>query len=173
LSRPNFFIPGAPKCGTTSLAQWLGEHPNIFIPALKEPRFFSTDLFQTVKSEVEYWHLFNKATGDHQCIGEASTLYLYSKVAIPKIEVSLDKPKYIVMLRNPVDMAYSLHEQKLYARSETVEDFKTAWELSSYRRRGEKLARKKISLPGWIINPSACSVNRLNDCMRLSIRIEF
>lgn len=155
LPKPNFFIPGAPKCGTTSLAHWLGEHPNVFVPAVKEPRFFSTDLFQTVKDEAEYWQLFDRAASEQHCVGEASTLYLYSKEAVPKIEAALEKPKYIVMVRNPVDIAYSLHEQKLYVRSETVKDFKTAWDLSPYRRRGEKLARKN-NVPAWMDYQSIC-----------------
>lgn len=155
MTHPNFFIPGAPKCGTTSLALWLSGHPNVFIPSLKEPRYYSTDLFQNVKSATEYVSLFRQATSDHHCIGEASTLYLYSKAAVPAIEAGIDSPKYIVMVRNPVDMAYSLHEQKIYTRSETVEDFKTAWDLSPYRRRGEKLARRR-NVPGWMDYQSIC-----------------
>ena len=42
--RPNFFIVGAPKCGTTSLDEYLRQHPNVFISRPKEPHYFSTDL---------------------------------------------------------------------------------------------------------------------------------
>ena len=41
---PNFFIIGAPKCGTTSLAAWLAEHPAIYMSQIKEPHYFSSDL---------------------------------------------------------------------------------------------------------------------------------
>lgn len=40
---PNFFIVGAPKCGTTAWATYLSNHPDIFVPKAKEPHFFTTD----------------------------------------------------------------------------------------------------------------------------------
>ena len=43
-AKPNFFIVGAPKCGTTALYEYLRPHPNIFMPKVKEPHFFATDL---------------------------------------------------------------------------------------------------------------------------------
>ncbi len=87
--RPNFFILGAPKCGTTSIAAWLGQHPAIFIPAMKEPNFFNTDINQPpiygVETLDEYEALFAPATTAHHAIGEASVFYLTSAVAVANI----------------------------------------------------------------------------------------
>lgn len=136
---PNFFIIGAPKCGTTSLARWLSEHPNIYFSPVKEPFYFSEDIFQKFTSWEEYLNLFNGAGEEHLAVGEGSTTYLYSEVAVKAIEDQFDKPRYIIMIRNPVEMAYSLHYQQLVSFNETIEDFITAWRLSPERRKGNHL----------------------------------
>jgi hypothetical protein len=134
---PNFFIIGAPKCGTTSLATWLAGHPSIYLSPIKEPFYFSKDI-------GNYWpygwdayvRLFNGAGPRHKAVGEASTNYLFSRVAVPSIEEVVPAARYIVMVRNPVDMAYSLHEQQLRSFNENVQDFGRAWRLSPERREG-------------------------------------
>ncbi len=134
---PNFFIIGAPKSGTTSLAAWLAEHPVIYLSPIKEPCYFSTDIGnRRVKEWDTYVRLFKEAKQFHKVVGEASTTYLFSQVAIPAIEQQLPGARYIVMIRNPVDMAYSLHEQQLRSFNENIEDFPTAWMLASERRAG-------------------------------------
>jgi len=79
--KPNFFIIGAPKCGTTSLATYLGMHPNVFMCSPKEPHYFSTDInWQLVKNKNDYLKLFAKATNDNFAIGEGSVfLSFFSK----------------------------------------------------------------------------------------------
>jgi len=140
MKKPNFFIIGAPKCGTTSLAAWLAEHPNIYMSPLKEPHFYATDLGKyKVVNRDEYEALFKEAKSFHLAVGEASVFYLFSKDAIPKIEREYSEAKYIVMLRNPVEMAYSLHEQLLVSGDEHIRDFAKAWRLSSERRQGKKV----------------------------------
>lgn len=137
---PNFFIIGAPKCGTTSLAAWLAEHPNIYMSPIKEPFFFSQDIGNCWRyGKAAYERLFNKVESIHTAIGEASTTYLFSKIAIPIIEQELSGARYIVMVRNPVDMAYSLHEQQLRSLNENIEDFRTAWQLAAERRLGRNV----------------------------------
>ena len=80
--KPDFFIVGAPKCGTTSLYYYLRQHPQIFMPDYKEPHFFGKDLNKIsdefIYDEIKYLDLFKDAKPD-QKIGEASTFYLYSK----------------------------------------------------------------------------------------------
>jgi len=49
--QPSFFIVGAPKCGTTALCKYLDQHPDIFIPKLKELHYFDTDL-KTKKKQI-------------------------------------------------------------------------------------------------------------------------
>jgi len=135
---PNFFIIGAPKCGTTSLAAWLADHPNIYMSPIKEPFYFSEDIKHRWCTDWNvYQRLFDAAISAHLAIGEASTFYLFSRVAVPTIEKEIAGARYIVMLRNPVDMAYALHEQQLRSFNENIEDFWQAWPLASKRRVGE------------------------------------
>jgi len=140
--KPNFFIIGAPKCGTTSLAAWLAEHPNIYMSPVKEPHFYSTDLnyFKT-RTERDYARLFLGTNERHIAVGEASVFYLFSQVAIPRIEKECPGARYIVMVRNPVEMAHSLHEQQLFAGYEHIPDFEAAWQLSPERREGRAVSR--------------------------------
>ena len=150
MRNPNFFILGAPKCGTTSLAAWLAEHPNIFISPIKEPNFFNTDLNKHVISDwQQYLKLYNKATDEHIAVGEASTTYLYSREAARNIENSYPGSRYIVMVRNPVEMAYALHEQEVFAGHENILDFKRAWEMSPERRKG-LMAPSSCTEPRWL-----------------------
>ena len=87
--KPDFFIVGAPKCGTTSFYHYLRQHPQIFMPDNKEPHYFGSDLKKRsdefIKTEEEYLSLFKDADPS-QMTGEASTFYLYSKVAQEEIK---------------------------------------------------------------------------------------
>jgi hypothetical protein len=140
---PDFFIVGAPKCGTTSLAYWLAQHTGIFMPPIKEPHYWSFDLpkYRQVHTEETYRWLFRNAREDQVC-GDGSTSYLYSKVAVPRILDVNPAAKFIVMVRNPVSMVTSLHAQKLYSLEETEADFGAAWRLSWARARGLKVHPK-------------------------------
>lgn len=135
---PNFFIVGAPKCGTTALYEYLSPHPNIFMSPVKEPHFFATDLgiYPEVKTLPDYRRLFAEATDAHTWRGEASVYYLRSQVAIPNIRQYNPDARIIAMFRNPVDMVYSLHSQLLYWSEEVEPDFEVAWRLQERRRQG-------------------------------------
>jgi hypothetical protein len=89
VKRPNFFIVGAPKCGTTSLSEYLRSHPNVFMSSPKEPHFFATDLYprnpEGIDSVAAYLQLFTDARDQHQVVGEASASYMFSDAAIPAI----------------------------------------------------------------------------------------
>lgn len=72
-------------------------------------------------------------------IGEGSTNYLRSKVAVSNaLELSPDA-RFIAMLRNPIDVAHAFHMEQLFARNEEEPDFETAWRLQEARARGEKI----------------------------------
>ncbi len=144
MKKPNFFIIGAPKCGTTSLAYWLSEHPNIYMSSIKEPYYWCTDfsIYSAVRDKNFYYSLFKNANERHIAIGEASVWYLYSNVAVKNIEQTLPGSKYIVMLRNPVDMLYSLHWQQIYSGVENIKNFFNAWKISKERRKGKRLKVK-------------------------------
>jgi len=134
MQKPNVFILGAPKCGTTSLADWLAEHPQVYFSPIKEPYFFNYDYgFRRPWRLERYERLFEGAGESHRAVCEASTRYLYSRTAVPAILAYADAPKFIVMLRNPVRMAPSLHEQAVFSGAEDEEDFVRAWRLQRER----------------------------------------
>jgi Sulfotransferase domain len=136
--KPNFFIVGAPKCGTTALYEYLRPHPNIFMSPIKEPHFFARDLgtYPRIKTMEEYRGLFAGATPEHLRVGEASVYYLRSTVALANIREFNPDAKIIAMFRNPVEMVHALHSQLLYVAEENVPDFETAWRLQERRSRG-------------------------------------
>src|SRR5438045_3561388 len=92
---PDFFIVGAPKCGTTALYEYLKQHPGIFLPRKKEPHFFCSDLDSGSERDAGYFtrdrgkylSLFGGAA-EGQIIGDASATYLYSRVAAERIRQS-------------------------------------------------------------------------------------
>lgn len=137
-SKPNFFIVGAPKCGTTALYEYLKPHPNIFMSKVKEPHFFAKDLgiYPFVKTLEDYMQLFEEVTENHLRIGEASVYYLRSSVAIPNIREFNPDARIVAMFRNPVEMVHAFHSQLLYVSEETESDFETAWRLQERRSRG-------------------------------------
>ena len=123
---------------------------------MKEPHFFCSDFnVALIPNQAEYYRLFRKAGDQHIAIGEASTSYLYSQVAVPRIEQELPGSKYIVMVRNPVEMAVSLHEEFLFLGAEHIRDFETAWRLSPERRAG-RMVNRWCSEPRWLDYQSVC-----------------
>jgi len=140
--RPDFFIVGAPKCGTTAMSSYLEQHPEVFM-AVKEPHFFGTDLASTwfVRDEEGYLSLFSAAREEKR-VGEASVLYLYSERAAREIKAFEPRAKIIAMLRDPVEMMHSLHSQLLFQGTEDIEDFGAALEAEEDRRRGLRIPAK-------------------------------
>ncbi|MBS1811267.1 MAG: glycosyltransferase [Acidobacteria bacterium] len=138
VSKPNLFVVGAPKCGTTSMSDYLAQHPDVFMSPMKEPHFFGRDLQYDagyIRDEHEYLALFRGARGQ-RIIGEASTWYLFSKQAAQEIKAFSPDARIIIMLRNPVDMIYSLHGQRLYDCNEDIADFAAALAAEESRRQG-------------------------------------
>lgn len=143
MKKPNFFIVGAPKSGTTAMSGYLGEHEKVFFTSPKEPDFFSTDFPGQceVESEDEYFALYEPANDSHIAVGEGSVWYLYSEVAIQNIQDYDKNAKIIVMLRNPIEQVYSMHQELYHRRYETEENFVTAWRLQQERSQGNKVPK--------------------------------
>ena len=117
MKKPNVFIIGAPKCGTTSLREYLGSHPNVYACKPEEPHFFCTDLKGRYNGLTEPEYLrkyFHGANSRHKVIIDKSTWYLYSKSAVLNILKFDADAKFIVMVRNPINMVYSLHSELLW-----------------------------------------------------------
>ena len=158
---PNFFIVGAPKCGTTSLARWLSEHPHVFFSKIKEPHYFSTDLSnRSVVSRKQYDRLFGGVTWAHRAVGEGSTWYLYSRDAVPAIERIIPNARYIVMTREPVAMAHSLYHHNVRSLYEDQPSFEQAWRLQEERARG-RLVPSTCVEPTVLQYQDVCSLGTL------------
>ena len=159
--KPNFFIIGAPKCGTSSLASWLSEHPEVYMSQVKEPHFYSTDLNNSsIKDYEQYKSLFFNVKNIHKAIGEASTWYLYSKNAIDNIEKEYLEVKYIVMSRDPVDMCHSLYHHNVRVLHEDQNSFKKAWSLQKERDIGANIPFT-CEVPEYLQYYKACSLGSL------------
>lgn len=130
---PNFLIVGATKSGTTSLYYYLKQHPEIYMSPAKEPHFLIChtlefphrgirdgfiDTSLMVKDSREYKKLFSGVKNETR-IGEASTGYLYYyETAIPQIKRILGNIKIVIILRNPIDRAYSAYIMAIKGQKE-------------------------------------------------------
>jgi hypothetical protein len=127
MTLPNFLIIGAGKSGTTSLYHYLNQHPEIFMSPVKEPKFFALEglgiyfqgpgdkevMTQTSGNRAvleidEYESLFDGARGA-KALGEASPIYLHSPQAPARIRHYIPDAKLVVVLRNPIERAYSAY----------------------------------------------------------------
>ena len=165
---PNFLVIGAARSGTTALYQALAKHPQVFMSPVKEPNFFAFApgeldfagpgaefVNNSVNDLTSYRRLFAES-GARRAVGEASPLYLYSQGAAARIARTLGQVKLVLVLRDPVEQAYSHY---LYARArmiEPLEDFEAAldaeearaaanwqplFQYSRFPRYGEQIAR--------------------------------
>ena len=138
---PDFFIVGHPKSGTTALYEMLRRHPQIFMPDLKEPRWFAPDLRSRFQPAVaagasrlvlpetleEYQALFAPA-GAGELIGEASPSYLRSAVAAGLIAAAQPTARIIAVLREPAGFLRSLHLEFVQNHVEHEQDLRRAFE---------------------------------------------
>jgi hypothetical protein len=128
---PNLFVVGAPKCGTSTMHKWLQQHPRIYMSRVKDPNYFNVDhKIGLLASYDKYLKLFNKANDSHIYVGEASPYYLLSNQAVKNIEKVCKDAKYIVMLRNPIEMFISLVGQNRKYNDEGYADFDEIWRKS-------------------------------------------
>jgi len=140
LEKPNLFIVGAPKSGTTSLYEYLNLHPEVGMSSVKEPCYFASD-FQSTKypdSEEKYLSLF-ESDSSLRYLGEGSTTYLYSTKAAQEIADYCPNAKIIMMLRQPTDLAVSLHAQRLKEGDETIPDCEDAIKAEVKRANGDEV----------------------------------
>lgn len=139
---PDFFIIGAPKCGTSALSEYLSTHPEVFFCQPKEPFFYSADYTHRsrISRREDYLALFAEAPAG-TLLGEGSTWYLRSDVAVPRILEDNPDARFIVMLREPVSMLRSLHAHQLREMDEGIEDLAAAWEAQAERAEGRQLPR--------------------------------
>jgi hypothetical protein len=115
---PNFLIIGAQKSGTTSLYNYLKQHPQVWMSPVKEPHFFAYEgqaapMPSMVTTLSDYQALFTRV-GDAVAVGEASTSYLHTEQAARRIRYYLPNVRLIAILRHPAERAFSnwLHNRR-------------------------------------------------------------
>lgn len=150
---PNFLIVGAGKSGTTSIYHYISQHPEVFMSDPKEPRFLSFGEERTFngpgdhiskKSTIykfeEYCALFKNAER-YKARGEASVDYLFfHRHVIPNIKRYIGDPKIIIVLRNPVDRAYSAYTYL----------YRDGWEKLSFAEALQHEEERKILGYKWL-----------------------
>jgi hypothetical protein len=146
--KPNLFIVGAPKAGTTALHEYLSKHPLIFMPR-KEIHFFGKDLYHSPRDRTgdpatlqhEYLKLFSD-TDDCIIRGDSSVNYLYSQSAAQEIHEFNESAKVIIMLRNPVEFIAALYSQNRFDGAEQMKSLGDALAAEPARILGELYPRK-------------------------------
>ena len=136
--RPNFFLVGAPRSGTTAMYSLLKQHPEVYLSILKEPHFFGTDLTvqpHTIREPDLYLGLFANAGGCKR-VGEGSVWYLTSSRAAREIREFAPAAKILALLREPAEMAYSLYHLYRRTGNEDLPSFEEALAAQEERRAG-------------------------------------
>ena len=116
---PDFFLVGAPKCGTTALYAMLGAHPGIFVSPIKEPDFFAADIRAAVRGGIDDWSRYLELfRGAHpsQHPGEGSVSYLASHVAAAALHERCPDARILMVLRDPADRLFSHYAAAVVAR---------------------------------------------------------
>lgn len=169
---PNFFVVGAPKCGTTALIEYLRPHPGVFIPATKEPGYFlvGTDLGglrPTERTRPDYERIFRNVGPEQSAVGEGTVWYLYARGALERIREANPEARIVVLVRRYDEYLHSLHNQLVFNQLEDVRDFPEAWELQGERRMGR-------SLPAFCPAPSVLQygeVGRIGEQLKRALSV--
>jgi hypothetical protein len=160
MRKPNLFIVGHPRSGTSSLHHYLKQHPDVFVTAIKEPNFFSIDfrkesdafhqkqLYFPYRTENEYLKLYKKWKNE-KIAGESSATYLCSKTSAQEIRRFNAASKIIMIFREPVEFLHSFHSAARFALGEHIEDFETAIAAEKDRRKGRGFGKRVIT-PSWL-----------------------
>ncbi len=155
MKKPNLFIVGQAKSGTSALHSFLDKHKDICMSFEKEPNFFSTDLHKEsdkfhgkkvyfqIRKVKDYLKIFSDL--DRKIVGEASTSYIYSSSAAENIHTFNKNGKILVVFREPVSFLYSLHSQYVSETTEDVKDFEEALSLEKDRRKGLRVPKRAWS----------------------------
>jgi hypothetical protein len=142
---PSCFIVGAPRCGTTAISKALSRNPRISFSKPKEPHFFLEPRPGLSPEELrrQYLSRYHRDLGpEHQAIGDGSVSYLYEPEAIRRVLAFDPRAKFIVLVRDPVEMMRSYHSRMLFQLDEDEVDFARAWELQESRAAGHNLPKR-------------------------------
>jgi Sulfotransferase domain len=148
---PSFIIAGAQKAGTTSLWAYLSEHPSIEPPMTKEIHFFDVNFNYGIDWYRMHYPLIgapesNAGSCTPSHTGESSPYYTFHPLAAERMAATLPQVKVILLLRNPIDRAYSHYQHTCRRRQESL-SFEAAIEAEAGRIAGEQ--EKMASIPGY------------------------
>jgi hypothetical protein len=148
MSRPDFFVVGAPKCATTAMHAYLKQHPAIFMPQEKELHHYGSDLagLPSTLSEAAHHALFDGAENAVR-IGETCIWALYSENGPREIYQAHPQAQIVILLRNPVEMLYALHNEYLIHAIEDIAVLARALDAEPDRKRGKRLPRNGLFPP--------------------------
>jgi len=143
---PDFFIIGHEKSGTTALYRMLQGHPQIYMPDLKEPRFFLRDAGSPAPRTKgfyphtleEYLSLFAAARPEQRA-GEASPQYIRSPAAARRIADVQPAARIIAILREPTRFLRAYHFENVGSAIESERDLRKAMALEGSRRQGRHI----------------------------------
>ncbi len=155
--KPDFFVVGAPKCGTTALNQYLSEHGEIFV-ARKEMHYFGSDLkfgSQFYRRDEEAYLAEFQGCREATRVGESSVWYLSSLTAAREIKAFNPEARIIIMLREPTTMMYSMYHQFLCDGNEHLRTFEEALKAEDDRRAGRRLGRQNYFAQGMLYRAAA------------------
>jgi hypothetical protein len=138
--KPNVFFIGSPKCGTTAMARYLDAHPDICVSKPKEPNFFAKEPENAEFASLEeYLRVCFPNQGDHEVWIDANIIHLHIDGAVERILEFNPNARFIILLRNPVDAAFSLYQYQKAKFEENADSFQKAWELQAKRRRSKEM----------------------------------
>lgn len=119
------FIIGAPKCGTSALAAYLDENPRICVSKPKEPHFFNIDSLYSKGINFYLNYYFRHAKPNDVLVDATPLGMLKKEIVVQRIldSLSFGTPKFIALLRDPVERAWShyLHEKTRNGLTESFE----------------------------------------------------
>ncbi|MGF1562736.1 MAG: sulfotransferase [Geminicoccaceae bacterium] len=145
---PDTFLCAAPKCATTSLARALGEHPQIFLPDVKEPNYFNKGYSLARVPDLDAYLALYELALPSQRLLDASILYLHWRTAVPAILRDVPDARFICVFRPPLDVFLAWHNQLLRIGVEHEYDPERAWDLCAERQRGRFIRCRKES--AWL-----------------------
>jgi hypothetical protein len=155
--KPDVFIVGAPKCGTSAMDHYLAAHPDIYM-AQKEMHAFGSDLRfgpQFYRRDREAYLAEFAARNGERHAGEASVWYLFSTGAAAEIHAFNPEARIIIMLREPAEMLYSLYHQFRFDGNEHLPTFEEALAAEDERRAGRRLTRQTYFAQGLVYREAA------------------
>ena len=151
------FVVGAPRSGTTSLSGYLKNHPGVCFSLVKEPHYFSandltglSDEELRLRVEADYLaRYFPHCSRAASLLMEGSVTYLYAAERMQPVLRIWPDVKFVIAVRDPMELLPSLHQRLLYLGDETVTDFERAWRLVPERRAGRSIPRTCVEA-SWL-----------------------